>query len=880
MTKKVLYLTPVQGMFDEFYNPSSDGLYQANLEIKNDRLDPNNYFWSTHFDTQRIQELFEILATDIKNTSIQNLAILSNQNLFIKKLEESRFNICNQSINDKTFFRYLETLQILMDLYSKYIYYPFSLSIQEAFILNQISSAEIIENSLLPKKNPYFDFVKNIVYPLVSNYKPEIVFLSGKINYFNITVARLIKKEFPNTHISITNHSSEYFSLNKISEYLLKNKNLFKLIDSIILDFFSYTEQELIIALSNDSNISSVNNIIYSNEQRSIVRTNYKQPNNNGLQISYRNSRKDNFSLSPGEIINVHLDSLAKCHWSKCTFCGINNKYHSVNSEKKISENLALFKKTYNSEKFIWFIDEAFTVKELKEIGLFCVENLNKINWQARCRLNKSLLEDGLPEFLYNSGLRELRMGLESASLRITKLMNKFSEEISLELIESIVETFNKSGISIHFPCIIGFPGETNKERNETYSFLKKLRNRYSKFTFNINVFTLDVSSEVFKNWYKYDINSISFPCNKIDYISNFANFNENNLEELNSERNNFMRKQLYDWMPSFSLISPIVFYRLSETIRNTLVWKIKDELDNIIIDENSILQFSENCSIINDDSIYTIYNWDTHNFVKCDNEFLQIVYKFKTSASVFQVCNELEQLNPILYNTEDLIIIIKKLYNKKFLFHTESKKTKSSLHKFTNDLYDTIYFNRNFQYRITQDALIQKYINLIPKGTVLEIGVGTGKNIEYLISQNFEIDALDISSVAISQLRKIHKNNCNFHNVSIVDYDLPNDKYSLIVCSMVLHYLDKTEVKYVITKIKNGLQKNGCVYLSVLSESDYINTVKDNTAIKSAFSREEIISYFNEFEIIEAGNILTKEPKRKNTDGYFDVISFFAKRR
>lgn len=68
---------------------------------------------------------------------------------------------------------------------------------------------------------------------------------------------RLIKKEFPNVHISISRHSSEYYSLNKLESYLTQNDYLFKMVDSIILEYYDETEGKLLSALENNEELST-----------------------------------------------------------------------------------------------------------------------------------------------------------------------------------------------------------------------------------------------------------------------------------------------------------------------------------------------------------------------------------------------------------------------------------------------------------------------------------------------------------------------------------------------------------------------------------------------------------------------------------------------
>jgi len=103
------------------------------------------------------------------------------------------------------------------------------------------------------------------------------------------------------------------------------------------------------------------------------------------------------------------------------------------------------------------------------------------------------------------------------------------------------------------------------------------LRKKYTNVSFNINVLMLDYSSEIFRNFSEYGINTLSFPCSPYDYLGNMVNFtcseDSESRTSIDYKRNEFMRETLYPWLPNNALIQPYIFYRLSETIRDTLIW-------------------------------------------------------------------------------------------------------------------------------------------------------------------------------------------------------------------------------------------------------------------------------------------------------------------
>lgn len=212
----------------------------------------------------------------------------------------------------------------------------------------------------------------------------------------------------------------------------------------------------------------------------------------------------------------------------------------------------------------------------------------------------------------------------------------------------------------------------------------------------------------------------------------------------------------------------------------------------------------------------------------------------------------------------------------------------------FVKNYYNSLYKGREYGYSVQFDIWLKKYLSYIPKGIVLELGVGTGKNIDFLIENDFVVEGIDLSDVAIDRLNEMYKDEkCTFRVEDITKFDIPKQKYSLIICSMVLSHLSEVQILELTRKIKEGLITGGCVYLSTMSKDDpmnnhsiidkavLLNNKKFNVAnLKRTFlDRNQIKEYFNELDIIELADIYQKEPKRITSTKYFGVIMYFGRK-
>lgn len=669
-------ISSVSGLFHEFYNPIPTGLSATTLNLNGNELDATSLFWTHIFDIKNVKQIIN----KIVPSSPKYIAIISDIDTFIKQIEIAKSSVCDSDISVKDFFRYLETLSIVCRIYSEYVFNPHRLTIQNGFETNNYSASQIYYECLDNLKNPYLHFIEQYVLPQIRASLAPVVFIDGAPTFYNMAICRLIKKEFPNTHICISRHSSEYYSLNKLEPYLTQNEFLFKMVDSVILEYFGETEKQLLCALENGNKLSTVPNLIYKNNDKIYI-TPYKAKEKNYEPIFE--------TQYPGnELANVHLQPYTMCYWNKCTFCGINKKYHFSNDE--VTQNALEISLSYLKEhlhkqiKFIWFIDEAIHPHKLKYIAEFFVKNNIEIIWQARCRVEKLLLDKSLIKLLRQSGLKELRLGLESASLDVLKAMNKFDEDFTFEVVEKICSAYSDAGISIHFPMIIGFPGETSYDRKKTYDYLSYLCGKYPLVSFNLNVFNLDIGSHVFHCPDKYEIKEIYYPCHLQNFLGNILQWDRGNgmEKQLFMERDQYMRERLYPWMPTSSSIKPHIFYRLSETARHTLRWRIQDIH---IVSTTSATSLDSQTEVLLPNTVvygfdtvrnvYIIYNWDTHHYMIGNNHLIFILNFFKTAHTISEAIDYLTKHEPDVYILEDLNLLFLKMYQRGYLLDSKGKE-------------------------------------------------------------------------------------------------------------------------------------------------------------------------------------------------------------
>ena len=99
-----------------------------------------------------------------------------------------------------------------------------------------------------------------------------------------------------------------------------------------------------------------------------------------------------------------------------------------------------------------------------------------------------SLMSEDEVKLLGESGVRHIGFGTESASQEVLTMMNKRFQHV-----EQMVETARKTniaGIHVVFNIILGYPGETEPHREQTFRTMTDIAREYPNVSFSPNIFT------------------------------------------------------------------------------------------------------------------------------------------------------------------------------------------------------------------------------------------------------------------------------------------------------------------------------------------------------------------------------------------------------
>ncbi len=176
-----------------------------------------------------------------------------------------------------------------------------------------------------------------------------------------------------------------------------------------------------------------------------------------------------------------------------CNYCTdqvfYKRRFNAYTADRVVTEVTELAGRYRISE--VAFLDSNFpvNVKRAVEIARGFLESKVRFRWtfQASTDLLSRMSDDDV-RLLGESGVTHMGFGTESASQAVLALMNKKHQRV-----DEMYETARKSelaGIRVTFNLIMGYPGETEVDRLETFRIMNDIARKHSNVSFSPNIFT------------------------------------------------------------------------------------------------------------------------------------------------------------------------------------------------------------------------------------------------------------------------------------------------------------------------------------------------------------------------------------------------------
>ena len=164
------------------------------------------------------------------------------------------------------------------------------------------------------------------------------------------------------------------------------------------------------------------------------------------------------------------------CKWCSRAVYGLSYRRRSP---QNVCDELDLLQKEYNPDTF-WFVDDVFTIshKWLTEFNEVLKERKLKIKFECITRADR--MNEAVINLLKESGCFRVWIGAESGSQKVIDLMNR---RVDVNQVREMIKLAQKHGMQAGTFIMLGYPGETEEDIEETINHLKESNPEYFTIT-------------------------------------------------------------------------------------------------------------------------------------------------------------------------------------------------------------------------------------------------------------------------------------------------------------------------------------------------------------------------------------------------------------
>ena len=156
--------------------------------------------------------------------------------------------------------------------------------------------------------------------------------------------------------------------------------------------------------------------------------------------------------------------------------------------------------------------------------------------------------------------------------------------------------------------------------------------------------------------------------------------------------------------------------------------------------------------------------------------------------------------------------------------------------------MWDERYGAEEYAYGTTPNEFLVEKVSCIPKGKVLSLAEGEGRNAVFLAKQGYSVTAVDASLVGLNKARKLAEENdvvVEFIHADLADYDLGENKWDGIVS--IFCPLPSSLRKELYKKVIAGLKQNGVFLLEAYTPDQLKHGTGGGNAVDVMQSEESL---------------------------------------
>ncbi len=300
--------------------------------------------------------------------------------------------------------------------------------------------------------------------------KPEVVGMYANL-MTRVNLIRIIKfiraqKELSNTKILLGGPE-----VRQHAEPLLKVGA-----DVIVIGEGEESMHEVIVALQEKrDNLSAVKGIQWKTSSGEIIINADRELLKDINLLPFPNRKKvdlqkyfDTWKNAHGES-SVSVSTMRGCPYT-CKWCSraVYGLSYRRRSPELVADELEELQRNYTFDS-IWFVDDVFTVnhKWMREFAAVIAERKIKIRYEIISRADR--LNEEMLDLLAESGCVRIWIGAESGSQKIIDAMDR---RVDVMQVREMIQLTRKKGMQAGTFIMLGYPGETEEDIQETVTHL------------------------------------------------------------------------------------------------------------------------------------------------------------------------------------------------------------------------------------------------------------------------------------------------------------------------------------------------------------------------------------------------------------------------
>jgi 2-polyprenyl-3-methyl-5-hydroxy-6-metoxy-1,4-benzoquinol methylase len=196
------------------------------------------------------------------------------------------------------------------------------------------------------------------------------------------------------------------------------------------------------------------------------------------------------------------------------------------------------------------------------------------------------------------------------------------------------------------------------------------------------------------------------------------------------------------------------------------------------------------------------------------------------------------------------------------------------------NDFWNDRYAENEFAYGTLPNEFLKQELAKLPKGKILFVCEGEGRNAVYAATQNWNVEAFDLSQEGKKKATLLAEQNYVALNYQIQDansVEYVDDSFDVV--ALIYAHLPEAIRNPFHQKIVRWLKPNGIVVMEAFNPNQLNNTSGGPIALSMLYTKEIVADDFKELRIQQLSNETIELNEGKYHIGKADVIRFVGKK-